>query len=89
MKARLFDELLFRVQNHLGKSDTNMRAAVKPKEMLTITISTRPEENIIIQWRESQIPQVMDVNCPPVWLAPFKDTHSFDVSWQDSMYILA
>jgi hypothetical protein len=51
--------------------------------------STRPEENVIIQERESEIPQAMDVNCAPVWRAPFKDTQRCDVSEQDSTCALA
>jgi hypothetical protein len=73
MRARTFDELLSRIKNYLEKSDTNMRATIELEEMLAINISTMPEENIIIQERESQIPQVTDVNCPPIWLAPLKD----------------
>jgi hypothetical protein len=64
----------------IWRSDINMRAAVKPEIMLetpeqktTQRWSTKPE-NVIIQARESQIPQMTDVNCAPVWLAPFKDT---------------
>jgi hypothetical protein len=34
MKGITFDELLSRVQDHLKKPDTKMRAAIKPKEML-------------------------------------------------------
>jgi hypothetical protein len=79
MKARTFDELLSCGQNHLKKSDTNVRAATGTKEMRTITISTTPEENLVIQVRECQIPQVTDVNYAPVWLAPFQDTQSCNV----------
>jgi hypothetical protein len=46
-----------------------MGAANTPEEILAITISTKPDEIVIIQDRESQIPPVTDVNCAPVWLA--------------------
>jgi hypothetical protein len=87
MKATTFDELVSRVQNHLKKSDTNMRAAVTPEEMLAI--STAPEEHVISQDRASQIPHLTDVKCTPVWLSPFKSTQSCDVSQQDSTCVLA
>jgi hypothetical protein len=74
MKARTSNELPPHIQNYLEKSDTNMRATMEPEEMLAIHISTTPEENIIIHERESQILQVTDVDCPPTWLAPLKDT---------------
>ncbi|PNF14965.1 hypothetical protein B7P43_G01566 [Cryptotermes secundus] len=38
MKVSTFDELLSHVQDHLKKSDSNMRAAIKPEEMLAMTI---------------------------------------------------
>jgi hypothetical protein len=34
MKASTFDELLSDVQEHVKKSDTNTRAAIKPEEMI-------------------------------------------------------
>jgi hypothetical protein len=34
MKASMFDELLSPIQDHLKKSYTNMRAAIKSEEML-------------------------------------------------------
>jgi hypothetical protein len=74
MKARTFDELLSRIKNYLEKPDTNMRATIEPEEMLAINISTTREENVIIHERESQIPQVTEVNCMPIWQAPLKDT---------------
>jgi hypothetical protein len=61
----MFDEI--RVQVHLQKSDTNMRAAPNPRDMLAITMNTTPGENVL-EDRESQIPQVTDVNCASVWL---------------------
>jgi hypothetical protein len=64
-----------------------MTAATIHEEMLAI--STTPEENIVIQERDSQIPQETDVNCAPVWVAPIKDTQSCDVSQQDSTCVLA
>ncbi|PNF33360.1 hypothetical protein B7P43_G04153 [Cryptotermes secundus] len=38
MKVSTFDELLSRIQDHLKKSDSNMRAAIEPEEMLAMTL---------------------------------------------------
>jgi hypothetical protein len=59
MNARTFDELLTRVLNHLKKSDTNMRATIRPEEILAVTISI----TAVIQDREIQIPKVTAMAC--------------------------